>query len=224
MKTFNSRLSDIISKQPKKTLVVNKISPGSNLAIENEVKNLFDNPETFLQLPSDSKIPFVVGKRLQGPRYDLDDKLIPYSIVGNPKFLKNKVNNNMNNSISRSIYSQQHSRSTMPKPNNIKDNTNSTTMSDNQIKAIFSKCRYNIENNNSKSNDFLQTIPNNMNDYVIRPLLIQENNLKIYKNNLKFQRRFNKNVLKKLSITYKVISSDLNRINLLQESNNNIKN
>ena len=222
MKTFNSRLSDIISKQPKKTLVVNKISPGSNLTIENEVKKLFDNPETFLQLPSDSKIPFVVGKRLQGPRYDLDDKLIPYSIVGNPKFLKNKVNNNMNNSISRSIYSQQHSRSTMPKPNIINDNSKSTKMSDNQIKAIFSKCKYNIENNNSKSNDFLQSIPNNMNDYVIRPLLIQENNLKIYKKNLKFQKRFNKNVIKKLSLTSKAESSESNRINLLQESDNYI--
>ena len=76
--TFNSKLNDIISKQPKKTLVVNKISPGSNLKIENEVKNLFDSPDTYLQLPSDSKIPFVVGRRLQGPRYDLDDKLIPY--------------------------------------------------------------------------------------------------------------------------------------------------
>ena len=213
--TFNSKLNDIISKQPKKTLVVNKISPGSNLKIENEVKNLFDSPDTYLQLPSDSKIPFVVGRRLQGPRYDLDDKLIPYSIVGNPKFLKNKTNINVNNSISRSLYSQQHSRSTMAKNNNTIDNTKSSAMSDNQIKAIFSKCKYNIENNNIKKNDFLKTIPNSMNDYVIRPLLIQEKNLK-------FQRRFNKNVLKKLSITSKVESSESNRINLLQESDNYI--
>ena len=222
MKTFNSRLSDIISKQPKKTLVVNKISPGSNLKIENEVKKLFDSPDTYLQLPSDSKIPFVVGRRLQGPRYDLDDKLIPYSIVGNPKFLKNKTNINVNNSISRSLYSQQHSRSTMPKPNNIKDNTNSTTMSDNQIKAIFSKCKYNIENNNIKKNDFLKTIPNSMNDYVIRPLLIQEKNLKLYKNNLNFQKRFNRNLIKRLYISTKNDPSESNRVNLLQESDNYI--
>ena len=220
--TFNSKLNDIISKQPKKTLVVNKISPGSNLKIENEVKNLFDSPDTYLQLPSDSKIPFVVGRRLQGPRYDLDDKLIPYSIVGNPKFLKNKTNINVNNSISRSLYSQQHSRSTMAKNNNTIDNTKSSAMSDNKIKAIFSKCRYNIENNNSKSNDFLQTIPNNMNDYVIRPLLIQENNLKIYKNNLKFQRRFNRNLIKKLYISTKNDPSESNRVNLIQESDNYI--
>ena len=219
--TFNSKLNDIKSKQPKKTLVVNKISPGSNLKIENEVKNLFDNPNTFLQLPSDSKLPFVVGRRLQGPRYDLDDKLIPYSIVGNPKFLKNKINNNNNNnSISRSIYSQQHSKSSMPRYNN--DNSKSTTMSDNQIKAIFSKCKYNIENNNTKSNDFLQTIPINMNEYVIRPLLIQENNLKIYKKNIKFQKRFNRNVIKKLYTSSKTELSESNRINLIQESDNYI--
>ena len=74
----------------------------------------------------------------------------------------------------------------MAKNNNTIDNTKSSAMSDNQIKAIFSKCKYNIENNNIKSNDFLQTIPINMNEYVIRPLLIQENNLKIYKKNIKF--------------------------------------
>jgi hypothetical protein len=220
--TFNSKLNDIKSKQPKKTLVVNKISPGSNLKIENEVKNLFDNPNTFLQLPSDSKLPFVVGRRLQGPRYDLDDKLIPYSIVGNPKFLKNKTNINVNNSISRSLYSQQHSRSTMAKNNNTIDNTKSSAMSDNQIKAIFSKCKYNIENNNIKKNDFLKTIPNSMNDYVIRPLLIQEKNLKLYKNNLNFQKRFNRNLIKRLYISTKNDPSESNRVNLLQESDNYI--
>ena len=220
--TFNSKLNDIISKQPKKTLVVNKISPGSNLKIENEVKNLFDSPDTYLQLPSDSKIPFVVSRRLQGPRYDLDDKLIPYSIVGNPKFLKNKTNINVNNSISRSLYSQQHSRSTMAKNNNTIDNTKSSAMSDNQIKAIFSKCKYNIENNNIKKNDFLKTIPNSMNDYVIRPLLIQEKNLKLYKNNLNFQKRFNRNLIKRLYISTKNDPSESNRVNLLQESDNYI--
>ena len=220
--TFNSKLNDIISKQPKKTLVVNKISPGSNLKIENEVKNLFDSPDTYLQLPSDSKIPFVVGRRLQGPRYDLDDKLIPYSIVGNPKFLKNKTNINVNNSISRSLYSQQHSRSTIAKNNNTIDNTKSSAMSDNQIKAIFSKCKYNIENNNIKKNDFLKTIPNSMNDYVIRPLLIQEKNLKLYKNNLNFQKRFNRNLIKRLYISTKNDPSESNRVNLLQESDNYI--
>ena len=167
-------------------------------------------------------LPFVVGRRLQGPRYDLDDKLIPYSIVGNPKFLKNKTNINVNNSISRSLYSQQHSRSTMAKNNNTIDNTKSSAMSDNQIKAIFSKCKYNIENNNIKKNDFLKTIPNSMNDYVIRPLLIQEKNLKLYKNNLNFQKRFNRNLIKRLYISTKNDPSESNRVNLLQESDNYI--
>ena len=148
--TFNSKLNDIISKQPKKTLVVNKISPGSNLKIENEVKNLFDSPDTYLQLPSDSKIPFVVGRRLQGPRYDLDDKLIPYTIVGNPKFIKNKLYTNNNNSTSRILYSNQ---SKLNFQRNINDNSKSSRISDNQVKSIFSKCKYNIENNNKKKNE-----------------------------------------------------------------------
>ena len=110
----------------------------------------------------------------------------------------------------------------MAKNNNTIDNTKSSAMSDNQIKAIFSKCKYNIENNNIKKNDFLKTIPNSMNDYVIRPLLIQEKNLKLYKNNLNFQKRFNRNLIKRLYISTKNDPSESNRVNLLQESDNYI--
>ncbi len=194
-KAFNSKLNDIISKNPKKTLVVNKINPGSNKTIEKEIKNLFNNPDTFLQLPSDSEIPYVVGRRLQGPRYDLEDKLIPYSIVGNPKFIKNKIHSN-NNNTSKSLYSNQ-SKSNLQK--NINDNSK-TQMSDDQIKAIFSKCKYNIENNINKKNDFLSSIPLNMKEYVIKPLLMQEKSLDYFKKNEKYQRRFKRNMMKKLFI------------------------
>ena len=194
-KAFNSKLNDIISKNPKKTLVVNKINPGSNKKIEKEIKNLFNNPDTFLQLPSDSEIPYVVGRRLQGPRYDLEDKLIPYSIVGNPKFIKNKIHSN-NNNTSKSLYSNQ-SKSNLQK--NINDNSK-TQMSDDQIKAIFSKCKYNIENNINKKNDFLSSIPLNMKEYVIKPLLMQEKSLDYFKKNEKYQRRFKRNMMKKLFI------------------------
>ena len=194
-KAFNSKLNDIISKNPKKTLVVNKINPGSNKIIEKEIKNLFNNPDTFLQLPSDSEIPYVVGRRLQGPRYDLEDKLIPYSIVGNPKFIKNKIHSN-NNNTSKSLYSNQ-SKSNLQK--NINDNSK-TQMSDDQIKAIFSKCKYIIENNINKKNDFLSSIPLNMKEYVIKPLLMQEKSLDYFKKNEKYQRRFKRNMMKKLFI------------------------
>ena len=194
-KAFNSKLNDIISKNPKKTLVVNKINPGSNKIIEKEIKNLFNNPDTFLQLPSDSEIPYVVGRRLQGPRYDLEDKLIPYSIVGNPKFIKTKIHS-INNNTSKSLYSNQN-KSNLQK--NLNDNSK-TQMSDDQIKAIFSKCKYNIENNINKKNDFLSSIPLNMKEYVIKPLLMQEKSLDYFKKNEKYQRRFKRNMMKKLFI------------------------
>jgi hypothetical protein len=194
-KAFNSKLNDIISKNPKKTLVVNKINPGSNKKIEKEIKNLFNNPDTFLQLPSDSEIPYVVGRRLQGPRYDLEDKLIPYSIVGNPKFIKTKIHS-INNNTSKSLYSNQN-KSNLQK--NLNDNSK-TQMSDDQIKAIFSKCKYNIENNINKKNDFLSSIPLNMKEYVIKPLLMQEKSLDYFKKNEKYQRRFKRNMMKKLYI------------------------
>ena len=150
-KEFNSKLNNILSKQSKKTYLVNKINPEANNKIKEEIKNLFNNPDTYLQLPSDYEIPFVIGKRIQGPRYDLDDKLIPYTIVGNPKFIKNKLYTNNNNSTSRILYSNQ-SKYNIQK--NINDNSKSSRISDNQVKSIFSKCKYNIDNNNKKKMNF----------------------------------------------------------------------
>ena len=196
-KEFNSKLNNILSKQSKKTYLVNKINPEANNKIKEEIKNLFNNPDTYLQLPSDYDIPFVIGKRIQGPRYDLDDKLIPYTIVGNPKFIKNKLYTNNNNSTSRILYSNQ-SKYNIQK--NINDNSKSSRISDNQVKSIFSKCKYNIDNNNKKKNEFLSSVPINMKEYVIKPLLIQEKNLKFYKNNQSYQRRFKRNLIKQLYI------------------------
>ena len=59
-----------------KTYVLTKLQPHTNEDIEKQVKNLFIDPNTYLQLPSESKINFVVGKKIQGPRYDSDQKLI----------------------------------------------------------------------------------------------------------------------------------------------------
>ena len=49
----------------QKTYVLTKLQPHTNEDIENQVKNLFIDPNTYLQFPIESKINFVVGKKIR---------------------------------------------------------------------------------------------------------------------------------------------------------------
>jgi hypothetical protein len=71
MKTF-FKPKFVISNQ--KTFYSSKLVPHTNEIIEKEVKNLFNDPNTYLQLPSESNFKFVIGKKIQGPRYDSENK------------------------------------------------------------------------------------------------------------------------------------------------------
>ena len=65
------------------TLLINKLHKTESISnILKKRKTLFDNPETYLKLPSETNFQFVIGKKLRGPRYNSDNELIPYSIVG----------------------------------------------------------------------------------------------------------------------------------------------
>jgi hypothetical protein len=79
------------NKQINKVLVLKKIENKQILEIKNQIHSLFNNPSTFLQLPSESNLNFVVGKKIKGPRFDVHDKLVTYSVVGSPlKYLKRR--------------------------------------------------------------------------------------------------------------------------------------
>ena len=74
---------DDTSKLKKRTLLINKLHKTESISnILKKRKTLFDNPETYLKLPSETNFQFIIGKKLRGPRYNSDNELIPYSIVG----------------------------------------------------------------------------------------------------------------------------------------------
>ena len=77
MKTF-FKPKFTISKQ--KINYTKKLQPHTNEIIENQVKNLFNDPNTYLQLPSESNFYLIKRKKIQGPRYDSEQKLISYSM------------------------------------------------------------------------------------------------------------------------------------------------
>lgn len=177
---------------PKKTLntfVLTKVAPGSDEKINKAVNALFEDPSTYLRLPGESKVHFVVGKKLCGPRYDNEEQVIPYSIVGNPKIFRHRnLNANMSRTSSISKYTIKEQR----------DTQNSNIISDNEINAIFSRCRDNIDSNTDRTNEFLSTIPNTMNDKVKKPLMLQQKNLEIHSHNNYTENKIVEKIKKKL--------------------------
>ena len=96
MKTdFSPRIKFNLNNK-KKTYIINKIKSSSS--INEKIKELFNNPNLFLQLPYESNNNYIVGKKLQGPRYDSEDKLISYSVIGNGNNYKRR---NLNSSLGK---------------------------------------------------------------------------------------------------------------------------
>ncbi len=182
----------------QKTYVLTKLQPHSNEDIEKHVKNLFIDPNTYLQLPSESKINFVVGKKIKGPRYDSDQKLIYYSVVGSSRASSRKKNLKETN-MSRSGYSSSNRIVTFSNKNdkNLTDNLLTKNIHDQQIKIIYNNSRQIISENQKKyKNDFLDNIPKLLNSQVKNKLLIQEKSLQNNKKIEEFQTKFEKNLIK----------------------------
>ena len=167
-------MKNIASKPTQKTFYVTKVTPSQSKSVSKEVNSLFEDPSTFLRLPAESKRHFIVGKKLSGPRYDTDDQVIPYSIVGNPKIFKKK---NLNANIS-SIHSQSKFTG-RPDPNIV----NSNIITDNKLDELFTRCRDNIESNSTYTNDFLLSIPSNKDETVKKPLMLQQRTLENFSSN-----------------------------------------
>jgi len=196
MKTF-FKPKFTISKQ--KINYTKKLQPHTNEIIETQVKNLFNDPNTYLQLPSESNFYFVIGKKIQGPRYDSDQKLITYSVVGSSRGMSRKKNLKENN-MSRSGYSSNRIMSFSNKTDkNLTDNLLTNTIHDQQIKIIFNNTRQNIsENQKTYKNDFLDNIPKLLNSQVKNKLLIQEKTLENNEKIEEFQNKFEKNLIKSI--------------------------
>ena len=67
----------------QRTLFLTKIKLDNYSNIKKRIKKLFEDPENYLKLPNECESKFIIGKNIIGPRYDNQNKLIPYTIVGN---------------------------------------------------------------------------------------------------------------------------------------------
>ena len=184
-----------LSKTKKiiKVLFLSKINPVKNESIKENIKEIFENPNTYFNLSNESPNKYIIGKKIQGPRYDKNNKLIPYSIVG--KIYQNKTKSisifekRLSASIIKKSFSNYFKKFSFHRKNtfNYEDN-----QFNNQLKTIFSKFDDSIKKNEKKEiNSFLKNIPNDLNDTVKKHLILQEqsfinqNKINSYRKNLK---------------------------------------
>lgn len=198
-----------------KTLYLKKISLSkqSNSPYKKELHSIFNDPSSYLKLPGELNVPFVVGKKLCGPRYDIDDKVIPYSIVGNPRLFKKR---NLNGNISRT--SSMMSRMTTREVKTTEPKSNAVT--DNEIHNIFTRCKDNIESNSNRTNEFLTSLPKKYKDKTIKPLLLQQKVIQNYEDNEKMENLLSERIKNQL-LTKSKKSSRMSTINTSSSSINN---
>ena len=184
-----------------KVLVLKKIENTQILEMKNQLNTLFDNPSTFLQLPSESNINFVVGKKIKGPRFDVHDKLVTYSVVGNPlKYLKRKNKSFSVLSDEPIVNNKVNKPEVVYKNMGLKDEPEIKVIdiTDKEVRNLFKNISDNIQNKKNESNNILKNINCNKykKDIIKMPFLNQENSLKNiqkYKNEQKlFEDKKNK--------------------------------
>ena len=205
----------------KKSLIVNKVKKSESEEIFRKNNILFEDPNTFLQLPNETNFEYIINKIPRGPQFDYDDKLIPYTMVGNPKYLK--ANKFMNSNSSRSTSKKASFNSKIKDPNisRINNNINNyyNIISDKEIKEIFNNYKNKIQENKNKykndliSNDECSKI---MKQYMDKNLSLQENCLKKNENNLNKFKNMESYILEKLKLKSK---TDKNRRNKSQARN-----
>ena len=76
------------SRKKNKSFLLNRVKNFNTEDILKKNTILFNDPKTFLKLPNETDFDFIINKIPRGPQYDLGDKLIPYTIVGNDKYIK----------------------------------------------------------------------------------------------------------------------------------------
>ena len=215
MKTdFSPRIHFNLNKK-KKTYSINKLKSSSSL--NEKIKELFTNPNLFLQLPYESNNNYIVGKKLQGPRYDSEDKLISYSVVGN---VNNYKRRNLNSSLGKqkSFIQTGNNYHILTRNNNNLDEPliTETKLNDKEIELIFKKCEENIEKNkNNNKNKIINRIkcPKVYDNYIKKSLILQEKHLNLNKNINNFRKEFENRTYKFLNMNKK--NKNLFRKNLL---------
>lgn len=173
-----------------KNYIVKRLPVDQEDTLKSVISESFTNPSEFFNFyPKENRVIF--GSKPQGPRYDQNDVLIPYSVVGNPKYLKKGGKGN--DSRNTSYFSQ--SRIMQPK----EDRKQMNQITDAQLTSIYSHCKEKIEFNKRKNNEFLKAIPLIMNDKIKKPLLLQQRVLNDNIKNLTFRKKFTNKLAKSIN-------------------------
>ena len=213
-RNFTQTSLDPLKNFRKKTLIINKLQKQALIPnLQNKTNELFQDPDNYLKLPYETDFHFVVGKKPKGPRFNSDNKIIPYSIVGTSlrkEYKKNtrrksqvptKTNFSSSSKLKKSLRlskikfnTQSINDASQKEENKKKNNYQENNISPTELFDIFNKSKKRINKNKienlvqkSKLNKKIQTI---MHQYIDKPLSLQE---KVLKNNEQYN-----NIVKKI--------------------------
>ena len=186
----------------KKTFFINKLKkPNIIPDFEQKVNTLFEEPENYLKLPNETEYNIMVGRKPKGPRFNSENKLVPYSVVGSiirkgPKKLTKKQALSNKNVLLPAKSSKKNLRFSKLIKNNPIVSLDAVTQKDDKKKKkenfsqltrievfdIFNKSkniiRLNKNKNLHKNKSLCKEIPKIMQQYITEPLSQQERSLK----------------------------------------------
>ena len=208
-----------------KSLVVNKVRRRDKEELIRKKNILFEDPNTFLKLPYETNFEYIINKIPRGPQYDFDDKLISYTLVGNPKYLKANKYYNSRPASKKSSFNSKIKEPNINRINNINNYYN--LISDKEIKDIFNNYKNKIQENKRKYKNEL--ISDNecskvMKHYINKTLDLQEKCLKKNEDNAAKFKNMEDFIQQKMKLKEKTIKRNKNYLenNSMRDINLNI--
>lgn len=201
------------SRKKNKSFLLNRVKNFNTEDILKKNTILFNDPKTFLKLPNETDFDFIINKIPRGPQYDLGDKLIPYTIVGNDKYIKlHKFQEGLGSrSFNRKIFKHKNKFVNLSKGNETKTGYNLIT--DKEIEEIFDNYKNKIKENKTRNKikDLIDIneCPKVMKQYIDKNLSLQEKCLKKKEDNLIRYKNMKGNS-QKMKINSKIINNKRN--------------
>ena len=190
------------TRKKNKSFLLNRVKNYNTQDIDKKNKILFNDPNTFLKLPNETEFDFIINKIPRGPQYDLYNKLIPYTMVGNNKFIKmNKFQSVFGSKyFNRKSFNQKSKIGKLTKNNVNKNEYNLIT--DKEIEEIFDNYKNKINENKNKHKDLIDKneCPKVMKQYIDKNLSLQEKCLKKNNDNAINFRNFKGKISQKMKI------------------------
>ena len=194
------------TRKKNKSFLLNRVKNYNTQDMAKKKKILFNDPNTFLKLPNETEFDFIINKIPRGPQYDLYDKLIPYTMVGNAKFIKKHKFQSIfgSKSFNRKILTQKTKIANLNKNNENKNEYNLIT--DKEIDEIFDNYKNKIKENKNKHKDLIDKneCPKVMKQYIDKNLYLQEKCLIKNNDNLINFRNLRGNISQKIKIDKKI--------------------